>query len=323
MFWFLFACQKTEKTNDFVETTDTYQSSIDDTIEEDTAAGISQEDAPEEEEDSGRTIDTSSSEEDVLPQYDNDFGVWLWYIEGTGYTHESLAQKLAAENIHNIFIKVADGGFNCGNWPELCDTSIPETYSEYGITAWAWSYNYPGNEEAQAQALEIAYETGYAGYVMDIEIEFDGNSTALGSIMNAFYTKRNSVAPSTWELRVTTWGNPTDHNMDIALIDQYVDAHMPQTYLEVWGSTYMNNATYWVHYGDCEYIGLGATKPIHHIFSTEYGDITPTILEEAMMAGGPGSSVWRIPGGNVPLSIWDDWSDLDWNMSSFNEATCP
>ena len=141
--------------------------------------------------------------------------------------------------------------------------------------------------------------------------------------MSAFYNKRNSVAPSTWELRVTTWGNPTDHDMDIGLIDQYVDAHMPQTYLEVWGDTYMNDATYWVHYGDCEYIGLGATKPIHHIFSTEHGTITPDILKEAMMAGGSGSTLWRVPGEGTPLSIWEDWKSLDWNLNTFNEADCP
>lgn len=92
----------------------------------------------------------------------NKFGVWLWYIEGTGMTHAELAQRLSALGVKRIYIKVADGPADCVfNWPEGCDLDIPKTYKKYGIECWAWSYNYPGDEMNQADAL---YNAAYVGY---------------------------------------------------------------------------------------------------------------------------------------------------------------
>ena len=50
----------------------------------------------------------------------------------------------------------------------------------------------------------------------------------------------------TFPLGATTWGNPLDQGMRVDIIDQYVDFHMPQTYLEVWGSSYMADPKYWI-----------------------------------------------------------------------------
>ena len=67
--------------------------------------------------------------------------------------------------------------------------------------------------------------------------------------------------------------------------DQYV---VPQTYLEVWGNTYMNDGLP----GTCEY---RSQKPVHHIISTEYDEISPQILNEAW-----NTSLWRVPGEGTP-----------------------
>lgn len=255
-------------------------------------------------------------------------GVWLWYVEGTGLTHAELATRLADLGVRRIYVKVADGGSDCSTWPELCDATVPATYQAAGIEAWAWAYVYPGSTTSQADALRQAARTGYDGYVLDIEVEFDGQSGTLTDTMEAYASARAAVVAdgtvdTGWELRATTWGNPADHAMRVDIIDRYVDAHMPQTYVEVWGSSYQDNPAEWVQAGTCEYRDLGATKPIHHIVSTEYGEITPAQIDSFIGASGPETSVWRVPGGGTPTSIWDDWAQVDWRVTTFEDAECP
>ena len=227
-------------------------------------------------------------------------GMWLWYIEGTGMSHEQLARRLASSGYRRIYIKVADGGASCSSWTELCDQDLPQIYRNHGIEPWAWSYNYPHNVAAQADAIRIAEETGYAGYVLDIEVEFDRLTTELEELLSAFSQNHSPDFP----MYVTTWGNPADHGMRVDIIDRYVDGHMPQTYLEVWGQPYMDRAAYWTEVGTCEYRSLGALKPIHHILSAEYDVIDVATIREVLRASGPETSIWRIPGEGTPLSIW-------------------
>ena len=80
-------------------------------------------------------------------------GAWLWYIEGTGLSHAQLAADLVQLGFGRIYVKVADGSADCGFWPELCDTSVVQTYRDAGLEVWGWSYNYPGSVTAQADAL--------------------------------------------------------------------------------------------------------------------------------------------------------------------------
>lgn len=251
-------------------------------------------------------------------------GAWLWYIEGTGYTHAQLADRLAALGVSRLYIKVADG---TNIWTEATNPQVPQTYLDAGIEPWAWSYNYPNNSAAQANALYYAAMTGYAGFVLDIETEFDGQSTSLTNLMSAFSNARQSAASqgyissaAAFPLYVTTWGNPADHQMRIDLMDPYVDGYMPQTYLEVWGDAYMDEATYWVNYGTAEYRSLGATRPVHHIVSSETGEITAGVIGEVFTTSGPESSLWRVPGGGTPTSIWDTWEAVDWDLYTPDEA---
>ncbi|GAA4826935.1 S-layer homology domain-containing protein [Algivirga pacifica] len=269
-----------------------------------------------------KTSDLSSNARTALGG-NNALGVWLWYIEGTGYSsHAQLADQLASMGVNRIYVKVGDG---TNQWAEATNTNLVQTYKARGIETWAWGYNYPGNVEAQADIVYQAAKTGYEGYVTDIEIEFDGKSTELHAILGEF---REAISQAVtdghttndFKLYCTSWGNPVDHGMRVDIIDQYVDAHMPQTYLEVWGSSYMSNATYWVNYGTQEYRDQGCVKPIHHIVSNEYDNITAAQMNEFIAASGAETSIWRIPGGESPLSIWNTLEQLNWQQDMGYES---
>ncbi|MBY6191014.1 C39 family peptidase [Microbulbifer agarilyticus] len=266
---------------------------------------------------------------DPAPQLVNKFGVWLWYIDeaGLGRTHTQLADELAATGVKRIFIKIADGSQNCDLFADACSTTTTDIYRSRGIEPWAWSYNYPGNESAQADALYYAAKYGYVGFVLDVEVEFNNTTTELHSIYQAMLTARDDAErdghfSGSFPIGTTTWGNPMDQGMNVGIIDQYVDFHMPQTYVEVWGQPYMQAAKQWIAAGNCEYREMGAQKPIWHIVSTEYDDITPAQLTDFLEASGPNTSIWRVPGGSVPQAVWDDWAALDWNMSEFDATDC-
>ncbi len=51
------------------------------------------------------------------------------------------------------------------------------------------------------------------------------------------------------------------HCMHVEIIDEYVDAHLPQTYLEKWGSYCVANAAQTVREGTCEYRAPGRGCP--------------------------------------------------------------
>lgn len=249
-------------------------------------------------------------------------GAWLYYIEGTGYTHAQLADKLAGLGVQRLYVKVADG---TDVWPEASDTTLVSTYHARGIEVWGWSYNYIGSYSTQANALYTSAKSGYDGYVLDIEIEYDGKTSELHSLLGAFRDARTKAQgegkiPGDWPMYATTWGNPKDHNMHVEIIDQYVDAHMPQTYLEVWGSSYMADPSYWVQVGTAEYRSMGANKPIHHIVSSEYDQITAAQINEFFQTSGCQSSIWRVPGGGTPTSIWNDWAQVNWDMCGTADA---
>ena len=259
----------------------------------------------------------------------NKLGAWLWYIDeqGVNRSHTQLADELAALGVKRIFIKIADGTQNCNLFVDVCSSTTAEIYKSRGIEPWAWAYNYPNNYSTQADALYYAAQYGYVGFVSDVEVEFNNTSTALHNLFQAFTDARTDAqndghADSSFAIGATTWGNPLDQGMDVGIIDQYVDFHMPQTYVEVWGSSYMADPAYWIEVGNCEYRQLGAQKPIWHIVSTEYDQITPAQIEAFIAAAGPNTSVWRVPGGSVPQAVWNDWGNVDWERTSFTPGNC-
>lgn len=255
----------------------------------------------------------------------NRLGAWLWYIDEAGLnkTHTQLADELADMGVKRVFIKIADNDASCSLFADACSTTTTEIYKSRGIEPWAWSYNYPGNDAAQAYALYEAAQYGYVGYVLDVEVEFNNTSTALHNIFQAFHqAKQNAVnagyIDQSFPIGATTWSNPIDQGMDVGIIDQYVDFHMPQTYLEVWGASYMADAKRWIEQGNADYRAMGANKPIWHIVSTEYDEITPSQLTEFIKVAGPNTSIWRVPGGEVPQAVWNDWRALDWQTTDFD-----
>ncbi len=251
----------------------------------------------------------------------NKLGVWLWYIDITGFQAQAqIADTLRSLGIKRVYVKVADGTPNPTVWPELLDTNLVKAYRSRGIEVWAWSYNYTNNPSGQAEALYQAAKTGYQGFVVDVEMEFDGKTTPLTALFTAFAAQKQQAiaehkADSTFQLYCTTWGNPKDHNFHLELIDPHVDGFMPQTYVEIWGPTYVNNLENWIEVGNQEYAMLGATKPVHHIAALETGGMTPADLDRFIAKSGPQTSLWRIPGGGVPLSLWNTWRQVNWRKN--------
>lgn len=257
----------------------------------------------------------------------NKFGAWLFYADGLGKTHTQIADELKSLGVKRIFIKIGDGTAACSLFPDACLKSTTDVYKARGIEPWAWAYHYPSNYTAQADALYQSAKAGYVGFVTDIEVEFDHQTTALTSLFQALQSARTSAKNAGYfakdfPIGATTWGNPEDHGMRVDIIDQYVDFHMPQTYVEVWGSTYMADPKKWIDIGNCEYRRLGANKPIWHIVSSEHDVITGAQLDSFLAAAGPNASIWRIPGGGTSTTIWDDWKKINWSRSSFTEAQC-
>ncbi len=259
-----------------------------------------------------------SSVRDASGGGENSLGVWLWYLDGTGYsTHQALAEDLAGLGVSRIYVKVADGANDPSEWPEVSDASVVQAYRGAGLEVWAWAYNYPGNDKTQADALYYAAKAGYEGFVTDIEKEFNGKTQALHTFFSEMVQARTDAvnagyADADFPLYCTSWGNPEDHGMRVDIIDQYVDAHMPQTYVEVWGESYREQIPYWISYGTREYRDMGCTKPIHHIVSAEYDEITADQIDTFFAEAGAEASLWRIPGGESPLSIWDTLGAVDW-----------
>jgi len=256
----------------------------------------------------------------------NKFGAWLFLISNTGMTHAQLADRLKSIGVKRIFIKIADGANNCSWFPDACSTTTTDIYKARGIEPWAWSYNYPGSEAAQANALKLAAQYGYQGYVLDIEKEFNGTTTPLENLLKAFVaaqaeSREKGWIKGDWYLTATTWGNPKDHGMRVDIIDKYVDAHMPQTYLDIWGSAYVAETKKWIEAGNCEYRQLGAKKPIWHIASNEKGTTSAAKQNEFFKVAGPHASLWVLPGGEVPLSQWDTMAAMNWQQTTWDTTT--
>jgi hypothetical protein len=252
----------------------------------------------------------------------NKLGAWVWRIEQTTCkTHEELADSLSKLGIKRVYIKVIDGRAYT-KWPQLEDKALVSAYKDNGIEVWAWSYNYPNNEDAQAEAILRAAKTGYEGFVVDVEVEFDKDSLSLYKLFSAFDKKKQEAikggfAKAGYELRVTTWGNPIQHNFNIKAMNPFVSAYMPQTYVEQWGATYITNMEKWITQGVTDYKKLGATKPIYHIVANEKtigttGALSAADLDRYILKAGGETSLWRVPGGDISAKNWATFNKINW-----------
>lgn len=248
----------------------------------------------------------------------NKLGAWVWYLKLTKFnSYEALGDSLSKLGVKRLYIKVANGKIDLSKWPEIDDPSVPAILAQKGIEAWAWSYNYPGNEAAQAEALYRAAKAGYKGFVVDIEAQFDGKPTAASRLMSAFARAKKKGIEDNYinehfPIYCTTWGNPRSHRFPISTINQYVDAFMPQTYVENWGPEHVLTLENTIDLVKEEYISLGATKPIHQVVSTEKGLITPAEVNRFLSYAGAETSIWPVPGTNTSLLLWNTWNDIDW-----------
>jgi hypothetical protein len=255
----------------------------------------------------------------------NKYGAWLWYLKLTKFrSHEALADTLASLGVKRIYIKVADGTMDLDKWPEILDYKVPEIYAQRGIEAWAWSYNYPGNETAQAKAVYEAAKHGYRGYVVDVEVQYNGKPHLASRLFKQVELAKEKamnegvVGPHNFPIYCTTWGNPRNHNFPIATINQYVDAFMPQTYIENWGNEHLVTLELTIDQVNAEYRFMGCTKPVHHILSTEKGVITPEHINRFISYAGEETSIWPIPGVNTSMFLWRTWGKVDWDYDHCN-----
>jgi len=160
---------------------------------------------------------------------ENRLGAWIWYVELTGMdNHQNVADSLSSVGIKRVYTKVADGSVDSTWWPEIIDKELIDSYHQHEMEIWAWSYNYPENDIAQAEALYLAAKTGYDGYVVDVESQFDGKAEPLSSLFVAFHNAKlraidDGYITQDFKIYCTTWGNPDDHNFRIDLIDPWVD----------------------------------------------------------------------------------------------------
>lgn len=277
--------------------------------------------------DEGRVEDTETDDAALTaPSSANAMGVWVWYLQGTGYSsHSALAKDVAAMGARRVYLKVADGAYDPAQWPEVDDASVPQAYKARGLEVFAWAYNYPGTEAAQAKALSRAARAGYQGFVTDVEVEFDRKPAEVRRFFQALSAARDEARRAGWagpgfKLYACSWGNPKDHGMAVDVMDEYVDAHLPQTYVETWGGAWLSNLANTIAVGTREYRELGAKKPIFHVVSNERRGITVaqlnTFVTEAAKPANSGSatnevSVWRVP--DRGSAIWNDLRGIRWN----------
>ncbi|MBY6188952.1 hypothetical protein KUV22_00770 [Microbulbifer agarilyticus] len=281
--------------------------------------------------------DTNTTEDPVTVA-ENKLGAWIWYIDEAGLVrgdHASMAQYLAGLGVKRVFIKISDINYqweankitfqgddvDCGVWQDACEPENLQFYRDAGIEPWAWTYNDVHSFAEQADMLEAAVRVGYAGYVLDIEEEYNGVSDDLHTLLSAHRNRLETLGDIVSEnflLTATSWGNPQYHGMRIDIIDEYVDAHMPQTYIEKWGSDFILDIPGTIAQGDCEYRELGATKPVWHIVSHEDKLLTADQLNEFVRHAGPHASVWRMSSDYLQEEI----EAVDWDMKEFQPNEC-
>lgn len=263
-------------------------------------------------------------------------GIWVWYLPDTSYsTPDKFADYMVGKSIKRVYIKVNDELGNSWFTPYLSKTTT-DSFKKRNLEVWAWGYNYPsafkngsGNTvytsiENQAKYVYTAAKNGYQGYVLDAETEFNQKPSDLLLLCKRAYEYkqqaiREGYASSSFKIYIAPMGNPKDHvylSNNIININQYVDGYMPQTYLEVWGSSYMSYPETWVAQGTKDFKALGATKPIHHILSDEYGKITSDQINKAFKVSGNESSLWRFPNAGDAASgtIIGTINYINWKM---------
>ncbi|MDP4536654.1 C39 family peptidase [Alkalimonas collagenimarina] len=274
---------------------------------------------------------------------ENKLSAWIWYIDQPGLVrnnHADMAEYLADLGVKRVFIKISDinyrwqdnkirfeeSGVFCGEWQDACEPDNIQHYIDAGIEPWAWTYNDTHSYAEQADMLYAAAKVGYQGFVLDIEEEFNRVDQPLHDLLQAHHVRlrqarAEGIIDNRFLLAATSWGNPEDQGMNIGIIDQYVDAHMPQTYIEKWGGSYLSDIAATIEAGDCEYQRLGATKPVWHIVSHEDNILTAEQLDTFIAHAGPNASVWRISDATLANAIEGiNWQQLDYTVNDCSNS---
>ena len=135
---------------------------------------------------------SSSTADDLALSGAQGIGAWVWTIADEGGTHHALADKLKQYGFNRVYVKVANGP---NLWPEASEAAIPAAYHARGIQCYAWNYRLAGSYPGQAHAIALAQESGYDGFVLDIETGFDGSTHALTSLLQSYAAARRAGFP--------------------------------------------------------------------------------------------------------------------------------
>lgn len=100
----------------------------------------------------------------------------------------------------------------------------------------------------QAEVLYMDAQTWYDDFVVDVERQFVGKPDEAAAFFESFYNARQKaildvIINEDFQIYCTTWGNSKDQDFPISSIVPFVDSYMPQTYVEIWGQSYIENPT--------------------------------------------------------------------------------
>lgn len=256
---------------------------------------------------------------------ENDLGVWLEGLGGTGYdTHADLAARLAPLGVKRVFLKVADGSADCEVWPDNCDPDVPAAWHAAGIQVWAWSVVRPRDADIQALALTLAADTGYDGYVVHLAPEWADQTAGFDAVFQAFKRELDESitadrVPDAWELRASIPADAAEAGWDLAALDGWVTAVHPRLE-EAEAAADPAGA---VEAARCALRDGGLTVPLHPMVDTTGGSLGAAGLDALFAAAGREGSAWKVPAADDLGGTWATWEAADWNVAAFATPDCP
>jgi Putative peptidoglycan binding domain/CHAP domain len=228
-------------------------------------------------------------------------GVWIYILNRIDPNYVS---RLKAIGVGRVYLKVMDGASANVFWANQCSTQIVGGLHAAGIEVFGWGYHYavadPANEIA---AVKSAMACGLDGYVVDIEKEAEVAGAA--APVNALLTGIRPLVPP-GRLGYTSFGAPQFHRaVPWQVLNQGTDFAMPQIYFELFsfGSSNAEEVLQCVAANKA----LPGIKTMLPIWSSEAGARTPASAAELQgyLDRFPGSSIWRLPGGNEAGEAWN------------------
>ncbi len=219
-------------------------------------------------------------------------GIWIWRLSRLP---ADFLSRLIQRNVKRVYLKVCDGVSNPMFWSFQCSPEIIRRFKENGIEVYGWGYHYGTRDDIaeQVAAVEMAFEFGIDGYVVDVEdeVENPANHPNLENLL----TRLRAIVPA-GKFGYTSFGHPGKHpHVPWRMLDEFCDIALPQIYFEKWNFASTDEAM--VQECLAAHTALSLTKPIHPIWGSESDSHNPASAADLQryLDRFPGSSVWRFP----------------------------